>query len=166
MKEFADKACIPVTTTLQGLGAFDELDPKSLHMLGMHGSAYANLSMQESDLILALGARFDDRVTLSVAKFAPQAKLAAAEGRGGIIHFEVMPKNINKVVQATEAVVGDVTANLESLLPLIKPVSERPEWFGQINEWKQRFPWAYEKEGESGIIKPQTVSGKIGIASK
>lgn len=89
LKELADKAYLPVTTTLQGLGAFDEEDPKSLHMLGMHGSAYANMSMQEADLIIALGARFDDRITGNVARFAPQARAAAAEGRGGIIHFEV-----------------------------------------------------------------------------
>ena len=63
LKELADKACIPVTTTVQGLGGFDELDEKSLHMLGMHGSAYANMAMQDADLIIALGARFDDRVT-------------------------------------------------------------------------------------------------------
>jgi len=157
LKELSEKAQIPVTTTLQGLGAFDELDEKSLHMLGMHGSAYANMAMQEADLILALGARFDDRITGSVAKFAPAAKAAAAEGRGGIVHFEILPKNINKVVQATEAVEGDVVSNLRSLLPLVKPVQERPEWFAQIKEWKQRFPWAYEKEGENGLIKPQTV---------
>jgi acetolactate synthase-1/2/3 large subunit len=157
LKELADKACIPVTTTLQGLGGFDEEDPKSLHMLGMHGSAYANMSMQEADLILALGARFDDRITGSVAKFAPQAKAAAEEGRGGIIHFEIMPKNINKVVQATEAVEGDVATNIALMLPYVKPVSERPEWFAQIADWKKRFPWAYEKEGPNGMIKPQTV---------
>jgi acetolactate synthase-1/2/3 large subunit len=157
LKELADKACIPVTTTLQGLGGFDEEDPKSLHMLGMHGSAYANLAMQEADLILALGARFDDRITGVVAKFGPQAKAAAAEGRGGIIHFEIMPKNINKVVQATEAVEGDVATNLASMMPLVNPVSERPEWFAQIVDWKKRFPWAYEKEGANGFIKPQTV---------
>ena len=63
LKELADKACIPVTTTLLGLGGFDELDGKALHMLGMHGSAYANLAVQEADLVIALGARFDDRVT-------------------------------------------------------------------------------------------------------
>lgn len=157
LKELADKASIPVTTTLQGLGAFDELDEKSLHMLGMHGSAYANMAMQEADLIIALGARFDDRITGSISKFAPAAKAAAAEGRGGIIHFEIMPKNINKVVQATEAVEGDVVTNLAQLLPLVKEVPERPEWFAQIKEWKARFPWAYEKEGENGLIKPQTV---------
>ena len=161
LKELADKACIPVTTTLQGLGGFDEEDPKSLHMLGMHGSAYANMSIQEADLIIALGARFDDRITLNVAKFAPQARKAAAEGRGGIIHFEIMPKNINKVVQATEAVEGDVVSNLALLIPQLKRVSERPEWFAQINDWKKRFPWAYEKEGSNGLIKPQTVMATL-----
>ncbi|KAF2133440.1 acetolactate synthase [Dothidotthia symphoricarpi CBS 119687] len=161
LKELAEKANIPVTTTLQGLGGFDELDPKSLHMLGMHGSAYANMAMQEADLIIALGARFDDRITGALAKFAPAAKAAAAEGRGGIIHFEVMPKNINKVVQATEAVVGDVGTNLTQLMPLVNIVKDRPEWFTQITDWKKRFPWSYEKEGENGLIKPQTVIEKL-----
>jgi acetolactate synthase-1/2/3 large subunit len=162
LKQFADKANIPVTTTLQGLGGFDELDPKSLHMLGMHGSAYANMAMQEADLILAMGARFDDRVTLNVARFAPQAKLAAAEGRGGIVHFEVMPKNINKVVEATEAVEGDCTDNLALLLPEVKPVADRPEWFAQLNDWKARFPLSlYEKETADGPIKPQSVIEKL-----
>ncbi|KAH9871787.1 Acetolactate synthase, mitochondrial [Plenodomus biglobosus] len=161
LKELSDKVNIPVTTTLQGLGAFDELDYKSLHMLGMHGSAYANMAMQEADLILALGARFDDRITGAIAKFAPAAKAAAAEGRGGIVHFEIMPKNINKVVQATEAVEGDVGTNLARLMPLLNIVKERPEWFAQIDDWKKRFPWAYEKEGENGFIKPQTVMEKL-----
>ncbi|OJJ80793.1 uncharacterized protein ASPGLDRAFT_69236 [Aspergillus glaucus CBS 516.65] len=119
-QELADKASIPVTTTLQGLGAFDKLDKKSLRILGMHGSAYANMSMQKADLIIALGARFDDRVTLNIQKFAPAAKAIAANGCGGIVHFEIMPKNINKVVQATEAVVGDISENATHLLPLVK----------------------------------------------
>jgi len=161
LKELSEKANIPVTTTLQGLGAYDELNSKSLHMLGMHGSAYANMAMQEADLILALGARFDDRITGAIAKFAPAAKVAASEGRGGIVHFEIMPKNINKVVQATEAVEGDVGTNLTRLLPLVNIVKERPEWFAQIDDWKKRFPWAYEKEGENGLIKPQTVMEKL-----
>jgi acetolactate synthase-1/2/3 large subunit len=162
LKELADKAGIPVTTTLQGLGGFDELDPKALHMLGMHGSAYANMAMQEADLIIALGARFDDRVTGSIPKFAPQAKAAAAEKRGGIVHFEIMPKNINKVVQATEAVEGDVTAGLAELIPQVKAVSDRPEWFAQIKDWKQRFPLShYEKGTSDGLIKPQELIEKL-----
>ncbi|KAJ4613959.1 Acetolactate synthase, mitochondrial, variant 2 [Exophiala dermatitidis] len=162
LRELADKASIPVTTTLQGLGGFDELDPKSLHMLGMHGSAYANMAMQEADLIIALGARFDDRVTLNIAGFAPQAKAAAAEKRGGIVHFEIMPKNINKVVQATEAVEGEVATNLAELIPKVKPVKDRPEWFAQIKDWKERFPLtSFEKGTPDGLIKPQELIMKL-----
>lgn len=160
LKELADKCSIPVTTTLHGLGGFDELDEKSLHMLGMHGSAYANMAMQEADLIIALGARFDDRVTLNIAKFAPGAKAAALEGRGGIVHFEIMPKNINKVVQAVEAVEGDVADNINMLLPHLntKSMAERSEWFGKINEWKSKWPLSdYEKTERNGLIKPQAL---------
>ena len=160
LRELASKASIPVTTTLHALGAFDELDEKSLHMLGMHGSAYANMAMQEADLIIALGARFDDRVTLSIPKFAPGAKAAALEGRGGIVHFEIMPKNINKVVQATEAVEGDVAASLKLLLPKVEPrkMEDRKEWFGKINEWKTKWPLNhYERAERHGLIKPQTL---------
>lgn len=160
LKELAEKSSIPVTTTLQGLGAFDELDEKSLHMLGMHGSAYANMAMQNADLIIALGARFDDRVTLNISKFAPAAKAAAAEGRGGIVHFEIMPKNINKVVQATEAVEGDVGENLTTLLPHVqsKSMADRKTWFDQINEWKAKWPMnAFERSERAGLIKPQAL---------
>ncbi|KOS22306.1 Acetolactate synthase catalytic subunit [Escovopsis weberi] len=164
LKELADKASIPVTTTLHGLGGFDELDDKSLHMLGMHGSAYANMSIQEADLIIALGARFDDRVTGNVAKFAPAAKAAAAQGRGGIIHFEIMPKNINKVVQATEAIEGDVAANLRLLLPHVdaRTMADRADWFAKIAEWKKKWPLShYERAERGGLIKPQTVMEEL-----
>ncbi|KAK2067641.1 hypothetical protein P8C59_001363 [Phyllachora maydis] len=164
LKELADKASIPVTTTLHGLGAFDELDEKSLHMLGMHGSAYANMSMQEADLIIALGGRFDDRVTCNVAKFAPAARAAAAEGRGGIVHFEIMPKNINKVIQAVEAIEGDVASNLKILLPMVeqKSMAERHEWFGKIKQWKEKWPFSdYEKAERAGAIKPQTLMEEL-----
>jgi len=159
LRELSERSQIPVTTTLQGLGAFDERDEKSLHMLGMHGSAYANMAMQEADLILALGARFDDRVTGDLTAFAPQARRAALQGRGGIVHFEIMPKNINKVVEATEAVEGDVTDSLALLLPHIRNVDKesRAEWFGQIKEWKDRFPFTYYPSKPGEKIKPQAV---------
>lgn len=102
----------------------------------------------------------------NIAKFAPQAKAAAAENRGGIVHFEIMPKNINKVVQATEAVEGDVAANLAILLPFVNEKASRPEWFSQINDWKKRLPFAYEKETPDGLIKPQSVIGKISNLTK
>jgi acetolactate synthase I/II/III large subunit len=160
LRELADKASIPVTTTLHGLGAFDELDEKALHMLGMHGSGYANTAMQEADLIIALGGRFDDRVTGVLPKFAPAAKAAALEKRGGIVHFEIMPKNINKVVQATEAVEGDVAQNLARLMPQVerKSMDDRKEWFDSIREWKRKWPLNdYEKSERMGMIKPQAI---------
>ncbi|KAG7866487.1 hypothetical protein KL918_003384 [Ogataea parapolymorpha] len=161
LKELADKAQIPVTTTIQALGAFDQEDEKSLDMLGMHGSAVANSAIQKADLIIALGARFDDRVTGNVAKFAPEARLAAQENRGGIIHFEISPKNINKVVEATEAIEGDVTENLELFNQLVHPVASRPEWFDQIRAWKEKYPYAYQMETPGSRIKPQTLMREI-----
>ena len=169
LRALSNKSSIPVTTTLQGLGAFDELDEKSLHMLGMHGSAYANMSMQEADLIIALGGRFDDRVTLSIAKFAPAAKAAAEAGKGGIVHFDILPKNINKVVQATEAVEGDVGTNLELLIPLVetKSMEDRKAWFDEINTWKAKWPLnAFERSGTNGRIKPQELIEELSNLTK
>jgi acetolactate synthase-1/2/3 large subunit len=140
LRRLADKACIPVTTTILGLGAFDEFDRKSLHMLGMHGAVYANKAMQEADLIIALGARFDDRVTGNVADFAPVAHAAAAANQGGIIHFDINPMHLNRVVRATEAIDGDVQASLADLLPHVSPVYDRAEWLGQIDSWKKQYP--------------------------
>ncbi|KAJ2592585.1 Acetolactate synthase, mitochondrial [Coemansia sp. RSA 1722] len=157
LREFADKANIPVTTTLMGLGAFDELDPKSLHMLGMHGSVYANLSIQSADLVIALGARFDDRVTGNLRHFAPEAKKAALEGRGGIVHFDILPKNINKTVNADIAVEGDVGQNLAALIPHVEHRA-RDLWFDRIQTWKSKYPFSYAPEADpSRDLKPQSV---------
>jgi acetolactate synthase-1/2/3 large subunit len=156
LAELSEKGNIPVTTTLQGLGAFDETGDRSLHMLGMHGSAYANLAMQQADVIIALGARFDDRVTGKVDQFAPAARAAALQGRGGIIHFEIMPKNINKVVDASIPILGDVVSNMASLVPLIRS-SPRHDWFADINEWKEKYPFTYVKSVEGARVKPQQV---------
>ncbi|KAG8833710.1 Acetolactate synthase, mitochondrial [Serendipita sp. 399] len=156
LKKLAAEGNIPVTTTLQGLGCFDELDEKSLHMLGMHGSAYANLAMQQADVIIALGARFDDRVTGKVDTFAPAARAAASKGKGGIIHFEIQPKNINKVVDASIPILGDVVSNLASLVPLIKS-SPREQWFSDIKKWKAAYPFIYEPSTSGSRMKPQEV---------
>ena len=108
LRKLAEVGNFPVTTTLQGMGAFDELSPLSLHMLGMHGSAYANYAIQNADLIVALGARFDDRVTGNLAEFAPAARAAESKGTGGIVQFEISHKQLNKTVELTEGVLGDV----------------------------------------------------------
>lgn len=156
LRQLSKDGNIPVTTTLHGLGAFDELDDRSLHMLGMHGSAYANLAMQQADVIVALGARFDDRTTGKVDAFAPAARAAAQQGRGGIIHFEIMPKNVNKVVDASIPVLGDVVANLASLVPLIRS-SPRTEWFSDIKAWKTEYPFTYAPSTNGALMKPQEV---------
>jgi acetolactate synthase-1/2/3 large subunit len=156
LKKLAQEGNIPVTTTLQGLGCFDELDDKSLHMLGMHGSAYANLAMQQADVIIALGARFDDRVTGKIDEFAPVARAAAEKGTGGIIHFEIQPKNVNKVVDATVPILGDVISNLASLVPLIKS-SPRETWFADIKKWKAAYPFTFDASLKGQRMKPQEV---------
>lgn len=152
----SDNGNIPVTTTLQGLGAFDENKPKSLHMLGMHGSAYANFAIQEADVIIALGARFDDRVTGKVDTFAPTARAAAIDGTGGIIHFEIQAKNINKVVQASIPVLGDVVASMAELLPQIEH-KERQEWTEKVAGFKKQYPFTYTPSAPGARMKPQEV---------
>ncbi|KAG4099527.1 acetolactate synthase mitochondrial precursor [Neocallimastix lanati (nom. inval.)] len=136
LNELVEKSNIPVTTTLQGLGVYDEEKPLALHMLGMHGSVYANLAIQKADVILALGVRFDDRVTGKVSEFAPKAKEAALEKRG--------------------AVVGDVTENLELMLPMIKK-NKRTEWVNTVINWKKKYPFTYKKSEPGKPMKPQEV---------
>ena len=156
LRRCVDKGNIPVTTTLQGLGAFDENDPRSLHMLGMHGSAYANWAMRDADCIIAVGARFDDRVTGDIDKFAPGARKAEAEGRDGLIHFDIAPEQINKAVPVTIGVEGDARKNLELLEPMLETVNREP-WFDQLAEWKEQHPFTYEPDDREFHLKPQAV---------
>ena len=156
LRQCVDKANIPVTTTLQGLGAFDQHDPRSLDMLGMHGAAYANWAMRDADVIIAVGARFDDRVTGKLSAFAPGARAAERAGRGGIIHFDIAPENINKAVPVTIGVEGDARKNLELLLPLLEH-RDRAEWFAQLTTWKTDHPYAYGHDDREYHLKPQAV---------
>ncbi len=151
LRELARRGNIPVTTTLLGLGAIDEVDDSrlALHMLGMHGSAYANYAVQASDLLIAVGARFDDRVTGKLECFAPQAK---------IIHIDVDPSSISKNVDVDIPVVGDAKAVLVELLPQIEH-RPRTAWFEQIEKWKQRYPFQYRTA--EGVVKPQQVIDAI-----
>ncbi|KAJ6536568.1 thiamine diphosphate-binding protein [Mycena vulgaris] len=165
LAKLAELGNIPVCTTLQGLGAFDETHPKSLHMLGMHGSAYANLAMQQADVIIALGSRFDDRVTGKLDAFAPAARAAAAQGRGGIIHFEILPKNINKVVEATIPVLGDVVQNMAALVPHVRS-SARAPWFADIASWKKDYPFTYTPSVAGARMKPQEVVEELDAQCK
>ena len=145
----ANRYQIPVTTTLMGKGAFDERDPLSVGMLGMHGTAYANFAVTECDLLIAIGARFDDRVTGKLDTFAPKAK---------VIHFEIDPAEINKNRVVEVSVLGDVGISLVKLLDLSnqrKTNSRTSNWINKINKWKNNFPlMTPPKEGE---IYPQEV---------
>jgi acetolactate synthase-1/2/3 large subunit len=145
VRKLAEKGNIPCTTTLLGLGAFDEMDPKALLMLGMHGSATANYAVQDCDCLISIGARFDDRVTGNLAMFAPHAK---------IIHIDIDPSSISKTVDVDVPVVGDAKSSLEALLPLIGH-RDRNAWWAQINAWKKRYPFTYLDD--SPKAKPQYV---------
>jgi len=145
LRALAQKAHLPVTTTLLGLGSYDQSRAESLDMLGMHGSAYANYAVQECDLLIAVGARFDDRVTGKVKTFAPNAK---------IIHIDIDPASISKNVHVDIPVVGDAKVILGALVGEVEFV-ERKQWFKKIAEWKKKFPFRYDKN--SSTIKPQYV---------
>ena len=151
LRELSRKFGIPVTTTLLGLGAVDETDPLALQMLGMHGSAAANYAVQKCDCLIAVGARFDDRVTGNVATFAPSAK---------IIHIDIEPASISKNVEAKIPVVGDAKVILQRLLEFLEPVY-RKEWLDQIALWKEQYPFHYQTDVH-GKIKPQEVIERIG----
>jgi acetolactate synthase-1/2/3 large subunit len=121
--------------------------------------------MQNADVIIALGARFDDRVTGKVDTFAPAAKVAASEGRGGIIHFEIQLKNMNKVVDAQIPVLGDVVTSMAALVPLIEG-SPREPWFEDIKTWKDSYPFTFEKSEHGARMKPQEVVEELDRQTK
>ncbi len=126
LQTLAEKAGIPVATTLLGLGAIPETHPLALGMSGMHGEAVTNLAVQNCDVLIAIGMRFDDRVTGDLSKFAPKAR---------VVHFELDPSEINKNVTVEVAVLGDAKENLQAILPLIEE-KRHPEWMKQIRAWQ------------------------------
>ncbi|MBN2413226.1 biosynthetic-type acetolactate synthase large subunit [candidate division KSB1 bacterium] len=148
LRQFAKIINAPVTTTLMGLGVYPETDKNSLKMLGMHGTEYANYAIQEADLLIAVGARFDDRVTGKVDKFASKAK---------IIHMDIDPTTIRKNVQVNIPVVGDIKHVLHELNKIVEP-KENKEWLEQIYKWKKDHPLKYKNDGR---IQPQYVIEQI-----
>jgi len=148
VKKLVEKTSIPVTTTLLGLGAFPSEHPLSLGMLGMHGTRYANYAVMESDLIIAIGARFDDRVTGKLDSFAPHAK---------IIHIDIDPTSISKSVKVDIPIVGDCQEVLKELLKDAKKVPIGP-WLKKIAEWKKKHPLSYQKDDK---LRPQYVVEKV-----
>ncbi len=148
LTELARKAQIPVTTTLMGLGGFPETDSLSLGMLGMHGTHYANHAIMESDLIIAIGSRFDDRVTGELSTFAPHAR---------IIHIDIDPSSISKNVKVDIPIVGDVRRVLQELNKLVKE-GDYASWHQKIKAWKKEYPLTCESKGK---LKPQFVIKEI-----
>eukprot|EP00922_Rhytidocystis_sp_ex-Travisia-forbesii_P068872 GHVS01102734.1.p1 GENE.GHVS01102734.1~~GHVS01102734.1.p1 ORF type:complete len:780 (+),score=118.83 GHVS01102734.1:170-2509(+) len=167
VRELAVKARIPVTTTVHGLGVFDEYHPLSCHMLGMHGAAYANYAVQNADLVVAVGSRFDDRTTGVLNQYAPEARKAERERRGGIVHFDIERGQIGKTVAPTKSVVGDCRVTLEHLLPnvhdLVRDFPEdntRREWLDTVGKWKEKFPFGWQV-ADNGKLKVQDVISAI-----
>jgi len=155
LTQLARKIRAPVTSTLMGLGAFPAKDPLWLGMIGMHGTYRANMSSSECDLLIAVGVRFDDRVTGKTDTFAPKAK---------IIHIDIDPTSIRKNIPVTIPVVGDCRITLQKLNSLLAKEKmgnlkqKRKSWLDQIAEWKATKPLAYEQKE---IIKPQFVVEKL-----
>jgi len=154
LKELAEKCRIPVTNTMMGLGGFPGTHELFLGMLGMHGTAYANHATMESDLIIAVGARFDDRVTGRLDAFAPSAK---------VIHIDIDPSSISKNVKVDVPIVGDAKNILGQLLEEIKKSPDTSDWLKTIDAWKKKHPLSYKSEGK---IKPQYVIEQIYEATK
>ena len=152
----AQKLKIPVASTLMGLGAFPETDALSLGMLGMHGTYPANMAITNCDLLISVGARFDDRVTGKIDEFATLAK---------IVHIDIDPTSISKNVKVDIPIVGDVKTILKQMIEVFKKqtkgkegIKKKKDWLEQIEEWKITYPLIY---GQKEVIKPQYVVEKI-----
>jgi len=156
LKRFAERFRIPVTMTLMGLGGFPGDHPLSLGMLGMHGTCRANMAISNADLLIAVGARFDDRVTGRIDRFAREAK---------IVHIDIDPTSISKNVRVDIPIVGDAKRVLQQILQILQLAKyrkvkkpRRTEWLNQIEAWKRQKALAYSMDGE---LKPQYVVEKI-----
>ncbi|MBI4352380.1 MAG: biosynthetic-type acetolactate synthase large subunit [Candidatus Omnitrophica bacterium] len=149
LKEFAEKINAPCTNTLMGLGGVPGSHPLFLGMLGMHGTVYANKAVHECDCLIAVGARFDDRVTGDIKKFAPKAK---------VIHIDVDPSAISKNVKVDVPIVGDVKEVLRELNKIVK-AADTGDWLEQIAHWRKESPLRYKDDPVS--VRPQYAIGKL-----
>ena len=148
LRTFARKTGIPVTMTLMGLGAYPGDDPLSLDMLGMHGSVYANYAVDEADLLIAVGVRFDDRVTGKVEAFAQH---------GFIVHIDIDPSEINKNKLVHVPIVSDVKAALGQLNAIVEPpTADLASWHARIAEWKKEDPYSYDTS-YPGILAQEAI---------
>ena len=160
LRNFADEFKIPVVTTLMGIGAYDTTKPRALHMLGMHGTAFANYAADDCDFLIAIGARFDDRVAAVPDKFAPSAKYIA--------HFDIDPSEIDKVKSVNWHHIGLLQESLQHLLEYGKEVykfsADYSEWHSHIEDLKSTYAMNYDKESDA--IQPYAVIEEINKHTK
>ncbi len=148
LTKFSKLLKFPITQTIMGLGAYPETDKQSLGMLGMHGTYEANMAMHNSDCVISVGARFDDRITANIAKFCPYAK---------IIHIDIDPSSISKTIAVDVEVIGEASIILEKLAKVLagKNIPNISKWWNEINNWRKLDSLAYKDS--SKVIKPQTI---------
>ncbi|QQD20714.1 acetolactate synthase 3 large subunit [Oceanospirillaceae bacterium ASx5O] len=162
LRALVDRLNFPCTNTLMGLGSYPGTAERFLGMLGMHGTYEANMAMHHADVVIAIGARFDDRVTNATSKFCPDAK---------IIHIDIDPSSISKTIVADVPIVGPVGNVLDEMVALLDESKETPDaeaiaaWWKQINEWRPRHAMRYEKN-DNGLMKPQEVIEAMWTATK
>ena len=162
LRALVDRLNFPCTNTLMGLGSYPGTGERFLGMLGMHGTYEANMAMHHADVVIAIGARFDDRVTNATSKFCPDAK---------IIHIDIDPSSISKTIVADVPIVGPVGNVLDEMVALLDESKETPDaeaiaaWWKQINEWRPRHAMRYEKN-DNGLMKPQEVIEAMWTATK
>lgn len=154
VKALAEKLQSPVTNTLMGLGGMDASSPLFIDMLGMHGAVYANRAVDECDLLISIGARFDDRVTGNLEKFSPHSKK---------IHIDIDPGSISKSIPVDIPIVGDVKEVLQELIQLVGPLDTK-DWLAQVAKWKKESPFRYKDDGS--VIKQQYVIQEIWKATE
>ncbi|MCZ2204035.1 acetolactate synthase 3 large subunit [Bartonella sp. A05] len=161
LRELVELGDFPITSTLMGLGSYPASGKNWLGMLGMHGTYEANMTMHDCDVMLAVGARFDDRITGRLDAFAPHAR---------IIHIDIDPSSINKTVKADVPIIGDVADVLENIIQCLaafRPISNsasREQWWTQINRWRARNSLAYVKKKD--IIMPQYALERLHVLTK
>ena len=158
--KLAELTNAPVVTTLMARGSFPDSHPQCLGMPGMHGNYTAIMAMQEADLLIALGARFDDRVTGKVSDFAPGAK---------IVHVDIDPAELGKIRRPDVPIVGDCRLVIEELVRVLiasgEPQPDRSPWWAHLDDYRARFPLFYEPQAEGELLKPQAVIEAIRDAS-
>ncbi len=154
LRELAEMIQVPVVTTLMARGAFPDDHPLCLGMPGMHGNYTAITAMQQSDLLIALGTRFDDRVTGRVASFAPEAK---------VIHVDIDPAELGKIRRPDVPIVGDCRRVITELVRALEPLEQpdRHEWRSRLSGWQERFPLHYDPPTDGDALKPQYVMEQL-----